>query len=67
MADSGNGTDTAIAFIILVVILAAIGAATGDSSSAAPVDDHPPAHTWTQPSGETQPSEDVCPDGCEGY
>jgi len=67
MADNGNGTDTAIAFIILVVILAANENVAGDSSTDAPVDDHPPAHTWAQPSEERPPPEDVCPEGCEGY
>jgi hypothetical protein len=66
MADS-NGTDTAIAFIILLLILAAIGAAAGDSMTAAPVDDDPAVHPARHASPFPEPPEDVCPDGCEGY
>ena len=62
MADS-DGTDAAIGFIILLFILAAIGAAAGGSATASPVDDHPAQHATIDP----VPPEDVCADGCEGY
>jgi hypothetical protein len=63
MANS-DGTDAAIGFIILLFILAAIGAAAGGSATASPVDnDRPGQHATVDP----EPAEDVCADGCEGY
>jgi hypothetical protein len=63
MANS-DGTDAAIGFIILLFILAAIGAAAGGSSTASPVDNDRPAQHATM---DPEPPEDVCADGCEGY
>jgi hypothetical protein len=66
MADS-KGTDEAFGCIILLIILAAIGAAVGGGASAA-VDNEPPAPPPGQHAPRfTEPPEDVCPDGCEGY